>query len=182
MSGMEIPLAVAAGGAIAGSTIAGGNALGKSKDATLMAAQEQSHAQEFEAGQYDIQAKRIRSAAAADEAARRTDLASTLENIDVLRSGRGLSLDSPTGRAISQHVTSVGENNILTARTNYLLQAEQSSAQAELSRRKARMSLISGDLAGSAIDDQIIANYAGGVAKIAGVGMGFGKGKYGFTG
>jgi hypothetical protein len=120
MSGMEIPVALAAAGAgtTAYGTISSANAQEKGKQASLMAAQEQSNAQNFEAGQYDIQGKRIRSAAAADEAARRTDLESSLETIDAMRAGRGLSLDSPTGRAISNNVTAVGERNIATRRPN----------------------------------------------------------------
>jgi hypothetical protein len=175
MSGMEIPLAIAAVGATGAGTVMSAGAQEKGKQASLMAAQEQSNAQNFEAGQYDIQGKRIRSAAAADEAARRTDLESSLETIDAMRSGRGLSLDSPTGRAISRNVTATGERNILNSRTNMLLQAEQSDAQAELSRRKARYSLLAGEAGASAADDQIAATYAGGVGKLAGIGMSFYK-------
>lgn len=177
MSGMEIPLilgAVSAGATVAG-TVASAGAQEKGKQASLMAAQEQSNAQNFEAGQYDLQAKRIRNAAAADEAARRIDLESSLQTIDAMRAGRGLALDSPTGRAISQNVTATGERNIQTSRTNLLLQADQSDAQAELSRRKARYSLLAGDAAASAADDQIAATYAGGLAKVASIGTSFYK-------
>jgi hypothetical protein len=175
MSGMEIPLAVAAVGSTAASTFASGSALGKSKQATLMAAQEQANAQEFEGRQLDLQGKRIRSAAAVDEASRREDLMSSLDTIDVLRVGRGLDPDSPTGRAIAKGVTERGERNIAQSKTNYLLQAANSEMQGELSRRKARYSMLAGEAGASAIDDQIMATYAGGVGKVAGIGMSFAK-------
>lgn len=179
MSGMEIPLAVAAVGATGASTLASAGALGKSKSATLMAAQEKANAEEFEGRQYDLQATRIRSAAAADEASRRTDLMSSLETIDAMRAGRGLSLNSPTGRAIASGVSQRAERNILQSRTNFQLNAAQSELQGELSRRKARYSLLAGETQADAIDDQILATYAGGVGKIAGIGMGFAKGSGG---
>jgi hypothetical protein len=222
MSGAEIPIAaLALGGVSAGTSLYGTSkaaaAQETGKQASLMAAQEQSKAYEFEAGQldrqagqydlqagqydkqggqYDLQAKRIRSAAAVDEAARRTDLESSLETIDAMRSGRGLSLDSPTGRAISRNVTATGERNIMTSKTNFLLdaeksgfqgeqsrfqgeqtrfQGEQSRAQAELSRLKARYSLLAGEAGASAADDQIAATWAGGVGKVASIGMSFYK-------
>lgn len=184
MSGMEIPAAlalaggVASAGATAYGTMASADALGKSRSATLMAAQEQSAAQEFEAQQLELQGKRIRSAASEDEANRRTDLVSSLQTIDALRAGRNVELDSPTGRAITAGVTSRAEHNIIGARDNYLLQAANSDLSAELSRRKARYSLLAGDASAGAIDDQIAATYAGGIAKIAGIGSSFLKPQY----
>jgi hypothetical protein len=143
-----------------------------------MAAREQAEAQEFEARGYDRQGTRIRSAGAVEEASRRLDLESSLETIQVLRAGRGLDLDSPTGRAIMSGVTSTAERNIMTAKTNYALQAVNSELQGELSRRKARYSLLAGEAGAAAtdatirgIDSTIDATWAAGIGKAAGAGL-----------
>lgn len=173
MSGMEAPaliaLAVGSGAATAYGTMKSADALDSSRQAGLFAAQEQSAAQEFEARQIELQGKRFRNAAAGDEAARRTDLESSLETIQVMRAGRGLDLGSPTGRAIMESTTATGERNIMTAKGNYLLDAANADLSAELSRRKARASLIAGDYGASAADAQISATYASGIAKVAGI-------------
>lgn len=211
MSGME-PLAIAsiassaigAGasiyGAVSGSENAAksgaaqAKALGATKDAQLLAAQEQSKAFEFEGAQGDLQAQRYRSAAAADEAQRRTELQSSLETIQAIRAGRGLDLDSPTGRAITRGVTATAEDNIMTSKNNYLLNSAQSELGAELSRRKARYALLAGDASAKAIDAQIEAagtvtqaqidnSLIGGIKGVAGIGTDLFKTlKYGGTG
>jgi hypothetical protein len=173
MSGAEIPLAmtaVSAGASLFGTASSAG-AQGRQKQATLMAAQEQAAAHEFEGRQLDLQGKRIRSAGAVDEAARRIDLESSLQTIEALRAGRGLDPDSPTGRAITAGATERGEKNILTSKTNYALQAANSELQGELSRRKARFTLMAGEAGAAAIDDQIDATWASGIGKVAGIGM-----------
>lgn len=141
--------------------------LGVSREATLMAAREQSAAQEFEGRQLDLQSKRIRSAAAVDEAQRREGLQSSLETIQSVRAGRGLDLNSPTGRAIAAGVTVKAERNIEQSKSNYLIDAAESDMTAELSRRKARYSLLAGDAQAKGIDAQIMAVQAGGRAAAA---------------
>jgi hypothetical protein len=211
MSGAE-PLVIAslassaagAGASVYGATSGANNAekagaaqagaLKATKDAQLLAASEQSKAFEFEGAQGDLQSQRYRSAAAVDEAQRRTDLQSSLETIQTIRAGRGLDLDSPTGRAIAKGVTTTAESNILTSKNNYLLNSAQSELGAELSRRKARFALLAGDASAKAIDaqigaagavtqSQIDASLIGGVKNVAGIGTDLFKTmKYGGTG
>jgi hypothetical protein len=189
MSGMEIALPLISTAVSAGATgysmyssskagAAQKEALGISGAAQQMAAKEQSDALEFEARQQELQGKRIRSAAAADEAARRTDLESSLETIQAMRVGRGLDLDSPTGKAIMAGATDTAERNIMTSRGNYMISAAQSDLQAELSRRKARYTLLTGDASAkatgaqiAAADASIDAALAGGIGKIGGLGL-----------
>lgn len=178
MSGAE-PLLIASvigsAGTTAYGTMKSAEALGASKEAQLMAAQEQSEASLFEKRQQEIQAKRYRSAAAADEAVRRDSLQSSLDTIDVFRAGRGLSLDSPTGRAIQAGVSDRAERDIITSRTNLLAEAANRDLAAELAGRKSRYSLMAGDAAARATDAQIGATYAAGIGKIAGIGLDLAK-------
>lgn len=157
-------------------------ALEVSTAAKQMAAKEEADALEFEARNQERQGQRIRAAAAADEAARRRDLESSLETIDVMRTGRGLDPDSPTGRAIRAGEIERADRNIATSRGNYLFNAAQSDLQAELSRRKARYTLLAGDAAAKAgaaqldaADAGINAALASGFGKIAGLGMDYYK-------
>lgn len=126
-----------------------------SREAQQMAAREQADAFEFEGRGLDRQATRYRSAAAVDEAARRTDLQNSLETIQVMRAGRGLSLDSPTGKAITSGVTERASRDIMTSKSNFLLDAAQSDVSAELSRRKARYAELAGESAAKGVDAQI---------------------------
>lgn len=112
-----------------------------------LAADEQAAAFEFEGRQNDRTATRYRSAAAVDEAARRRDLDSSLQTIDAMRSGRGLSLDSPTARAIRSGVTEAADRDILASRTNYLIESGNQELAGELARRKARFSTLTGEQA-----------------------------------
>lgn len=173
MSGMEIPAAAAliGAGATAYGTVAGVSAGETKKQAGLMAASEQSKAYEFEQSGYQRQATQIKSAAAADEAKRRDDLVSSLDTIQVMRAGRGLDLDSPTGRAISAGVTDTAERNIATSKSNYAQQAANSELAAALAGRKARYALIAGQYGAAADDASIDATIASGVGKIAGLGL-----------
>lgn len=203
MSGMEIPAAVAIGSSVigAGTSIygsmksaeaqeAGKVASAASSHAQLMAAQEQAAAFEFEGRQYDRQGKQIRAAASSDEASRRDSLASSLETIDVLRAGRGLDPDSPTGRAIMSGITSTAEKNIETSKSNFALQSVNAELAGELSRRKARYSLLAGEAGAAAgaagqraADANIDATIAGGFGRVAGIGMDLTKTlRYGGTG
>lgn len=117
----------------------------ESAAAQVMASREQADAQEFEGRQYDVQAKRIRSAGAVEEAARREDLQSSLETIQVMRAGRGVDLGSPTGRAIARGVTERAERDIMQSKTNYLMSGVDRELAGELARRKARYAVMVGE-------------------------------------
>lgn len=173
MSGAEIPLAMTIGSAAIGGASslfgasASADALEAKKRADMMAARETAAAQEFEGRQFDRSAIRVRSAAGVDEANRRDDLVSSLETINVLRAGRGLDLDSPTGRAIASGVTATAERNIMQSKTNYMLEAANRELQGELSRRKARFSLMAGDASSAATDATIDATWITGIGRAA---------------
>jgi hypothetical protein len=125
-----------------------------------MAGQEAKRSADFEAQQYERRAKAYETQAAQDETARRRDLESSLETIQVMRSGRGLDLDSPTGRAIEAGVTADAERDITRAKGNILGQAAQSEVAASETRRKGRYSMLAADI-GS------LTTLASGVGKIA---------------
>jgi hypothetical protein len=69
-----------------------------------MAGAEAKRSADFEAQQLDA-VEGLQTQAAQDEANRRNDLESSLETIQVMRAGRGVGLDSPTGQAILSSTT-----------------------------------------------------------------------------
>ena len=153
MSGLE-PIAIPL---LIGSTAVG---TATSVYGQQMAGQEAKRSADFEAQQYDRQAKAYMTQAAQDEAARRRDLESSLETIQVMRAGRGLSLDSPTGRAIVEGVTSRAEDDIHTSKANIFSKLSNAELAAGQSRRRGDASLLAADI-GS------VATIASGVGKIA---------------
>lgn len=152
MSGLE-PLAIAG---LAAS--AGGAAL--SATGQVMAGQEQSRAAAYEQQQLNVQAQNTKIAAMEAETHRREDLASSLETIQVMRGGRGVGAESPTGMAILDNVTNKTERDIVTERTGYAQKADQSTIGAGLAGERAKTSLLAGYLGAGA-------TIAGSVAKIA---------------
>lgn len=148
MSGMEIPLLVAGVGTA--TSIFG----------QQMAGQEANRAAQFEAQQLERQSRSYLTAAAQDEAARRRDLESSLETIQVMRAGRGVGPDSPTGRAILESTTDTAERAIGTSKANILDKASASELAAGQIRRKGRASLLAADI-GS------LTTAASGIGKIA---------------
>lgn len=152
MSGMEIPALVAAGSAVAGTAT--------SIYGQQMAGSEAKRSAEFEAQQYERRARQFETQAAQDETARRRELQSSLDTIEVIRSGRGLNLDSPTGRAIAESVREGAERDIGIAKGNIIGQAAQSELAAGETRRKGRYSMLAADV-GS------LTTLASGVGKLA---------------
>jgi hypothetical protein len=150
MSGIEIPLLIGATAVGTATSVYGQQMAGRESDASAR----------FEADQLDRQAKATREAAGQDEAARRRDLESSLETIQVMRAGRGLSLDSPTGQAIVGGVVTAGERDIGISKANYLAKADNMELAAEQTRRKGHASLLAADI-GS------LTTIASGVGKIA---------------
>lgn len=135
MSGLE-PIMIAAA--------IGGTAL--SAAGSEVAGQEKARAAQFEAEQYKVQEEQARTAALQDEAKRRNELTSSIEAIQAIRAGRGVGPDSPTGRGIMDSFIGQAEDDILASRANYATRADLSSRAAVLSSRKARTSLLAGDL------------------------------------
>jgi hypothetical protein len=155
MSGLE-PIAIAA----IASTAAG---TATSVYGQQMAGAEAKRSADLEAQQLERQAKAYTTAAAQDEAARRNDLQSSLETIQVMRSGRGVGLDSPTGQAIMSSTTERAEAGIGTSKANYFDRASNSELAASASRRKGDYSVLAADI-GS------LTTIASGAAKIASAG------------
>lgn len=153
MSGLE-PLAIPL---LIGSTAVG---TATSVMGQQMAGREAQRSAEFEAQQLDKQSKAYITQAAQDETARRRDLESSLETIDVMRSGRGLALDSPTGIAISKGVTERAEADIHTSKANIFGRVSNAELAASESRRKGSMSMLAADI-------NSLTTLASGVGKIA---------------
>lgn len=144
MSGLE-PLAIAG---IAAS--AGGAAL--QATGSIMAGREQSQAAAYEQQQLNDQAENTRIAAAQDETRRREKLASSLETIQVMRGGRGVGADSPTGMAILDDATLHAERDINTGRLSSLEKESQDATGATMAGNRASTSLLAGYLgAGEAV-------------------------------
>lgn len=130
MAELAIPLA------IGGSLLSAG---GK-----VMAGREQAMAAQFESQQKDREGEELRIAAAQTEARRREHLTSSLETIMSIRAGRGVGEGSPTAMASLEEITSDESRDIRTERYNYLSRIEQTRLASQMSRRKAKMSLIGG--------------------------------------
>lgn len=107
---------------------------------------EQARAAEFEKQQLEIQAQVARTAADQDEARRREALVSNMETIQAIRAGRGVGSNSPTGEAILTSAIDQQERDIGIERANYLTKADLSLRAAQLADRKARTSLLAGNL------------------------------------
>lgn len=136
-----------------------------------MAGQEAKRSADFEAAQLERQSKAYQTQAAQDEANRRSDLESSLETIQVMRAGRGLSLDSPTGEAILTSTTDRAERDITTSKANIFGRASNAELAASETQRKGKASLLAADI-GS------LTTIASGVGKIATAG----RYKYGQAG
>lgn len=185
MSGAEPFLLAAAVGSSAYGTyqqVQAGNAqkeaLQSSREANLLASKEQAEAYQFEQRQYERRGQAIRTAAAQDETNRYDALQSNLETISAIRSGRGVDLDSPTGRAISDSVSSTALRDIRTSKSNYALEAANSDLAAALAARKAAYTTYAGQMGYDAADASIRAAdaginaaIAGGVGRIASLGI-----------
>jgi hypothetical protein len=139
MSGLE-PLIIPA---LIGSTAVG---TATSVYGQQMAGQEAKRSADFEAKQLEQQSRAYQTQAAQDEAKRRGDLESSLETIQVMRAGRGLSLDSPTGQAILTGVTENAESDIATSKANIYGRASNAQLAASESRRKGDYSLLAADI------------------------------------
>lgn len=111
-----------------------------------MAGEETARAAEFERQQLEIQAQTERTAADQAEAQRRRDLTSNLETIQALRAGRGVGASSPTGTAILTNEIAEQERNINIERANARSRADLSRRASLLAGRKARTSLLAGQL------------------------------------
>lgn len=114
--------------------------------ATVLQAREQSKAASFESEQLQIQSDQYKTAAAQDEANRRRELESNLETIQSIRSGRGVGLSSPGGRATLDAVTTAEERDIGIAKSNYLTQSDLSLRASGMAAEKAKTSLLAGYL------------------------------------
>ena len=138
MSGMEPLLVMSAVSAAAG---AGVQAYG-----SHMAGVETSRAAEFERQQLEIQAQTQHIAADQAEARRREELTSSLEHIQAIRASRGVGSNSPTGTAILTSAIDDEERAIATERFNHMQAADIARRAALMAGRKARTSLLAGDL------------------------------------
>lgn len=165
MSGME-PLLI--GAMVAGSAASAVTGLAASRNsayASQMAGQESSRAAEFENQQLKIQSETAKIAADQAEAKRRSELVSSLETIQAIRAGRGVGAGSPTGAAIYGGAIDDEERNIATERFNYLQKSDISRRAAEMASRKARTSLLAGDLTAQS---ELLSGYSRAASTIAG--------------
>lgn len=112
----------------------------------LMAAGQKSAAADFETQQYEQQAQAAKTASMQEEATRRRDLTSSLETIQAIRAGRGVSSGSPTAMAIYTDSIGRSEDDIAASKANYAAKADLASRASILSAKKAQSSLLAGDL------------------------------------
>lgn len=126
------------GAAVAGSAV--------SAYGSVMAGRETARAAAFEQDQLRVQGEMQKIAADQAEARRREELTSSLETIQAIRSGRGVGAYSPTGEAILTSAIEDQEHNIAIERLNALSSADLSRRAAEMAGRKARTSLLAGNL------------------------------------
>lgn len=150
MAEIAVPLAI--GSAVAGTGLAAAG--------HVMAGREQSMAASFESQQKDRQEQEFKIAAAQTEARRREHLTSSLETIQSIRAGRGVGEGSPTAMASFNEIISDESRDIRTERLNYLSKAEQARLASQMSKRQAKMSLLSGYMSAGA-------DVAGGIFKAA---------------
>jgi hypothetical protein len=160
MSGME-PLLIA--GAVGGTAI---SAYGHHK-----AGEEAARSAEFEKQQLEIQSQVAKTNADQAETSRRNELTSNLETIMAIRAGRGVGSGSPTGEAMYTSAIDSHERDIATERANYLTKADLSRRGADMAERKAKYSLLAGDL-------QAAGDVFSGVSKVGSI-YGYGKTKAG---
>jgi hypothetical protein len=110
-----------------------------------LAAQERSASAQFEQQQLEVQAQTARTAADQAEARRREELTSNLETIQAIRAGRGVGA-SPTGEAVMTSAIEDQEREINIERLNFLTKADLSQRASVLAGRKAKTSLLAGEL------------------------------------
>ncbi|MCC6315352.1 MAG: hypothetical protein IT337_15215 [Thermomicrobiales bacterium] len=155
MAQAAVPVAI-------GATLVG---TGISAYAARRKGQEEAAAAEFERQQLLIQEQMTRIAATQAETRRREDLVSSIETIQAIAAGRGVGLASPTLGAAIESARAGTERDIRIERLNYLTKAEQSAALAGQAGRKARYSLLAGDLSAAS-------TIASGVSRAASFGFG----------
>lgn len=129
--------------AAAGSTVAGG---ATAAYGAHMSGVETARAAEFQKQQLDIQAQTAHTDADQAEAKRRNELTSQLETAQAIRAGRGVGSNSPTADAIFTSAIDTAEGDISTSRFNYMQSADLSRRASLMAERKARTSLLAGDL------------------------------------
>lgn len=112
----------------------------------VMQGREQAKAAAFEQDQLQVAAQQTRTAAAQEETNRRNELTSSLETIEAIRAGRGLSGSSPGGMAILEGVTNRAERDIGISKGNYAQKADLLDREASMSSSKGSMSLLAGYL------------------------------------
>lgn len=101
-----------------------------------------------EAAAYRQQAQNAITAGDQAEAARRTDLISTLSAVNAIRASRGLDVASPTGMAIAGDLTKRAEAGIHVTRLNALNTASTDLARAGIAKAQGQAALIGGFLKG----------------------------------
>ena len=109
-----------------------------------------SQAAAFEQQQLDLQSKQILTAAAQAEAQRRRDLTSSLETIEAIRAGRGVGMASPGAAELNENVITSGERDTQNERLNFLLKSDNARMAAVMAGKKAKYSLLAGNLAAGA--------------------------------
>jgi hypothetical protein len=101
-----------------------------------------------QAGWSDFNAKNAQIAGEQAEANRVADLISTQSSVDAVRSARGLQVDSPTGMALSQNLSTQANRSIQQSNLNYMSQQASDDAQAQADRSKGDAALLGGFLQG----------------------------------
>jgi hypothetical protein len=153
MSGMEIPMIIGIGSSVIGGVT--------SAAGSRMAGQEASRAAAFEQQQLQIQGEVAKINANQAEARRREELTANMETIAVLRAGRGIAGGSPTEAGIFESAIADGNRDIAIERFNYLSKADTARRASEMAGRKAKTSLLAGNLAAAGDIAQIGSRVAG---------------------
>jgi hypothetical protein len=131
------------GGGGGGSSLA---SIGLDAYATMLKAQGQQTADEYQANRLDAAAKVGDAKASQTGASMSRNLVQTLGNIDAVRAAAHADPNSPTGAAFRDNEEQIGIQQMVTATGNIRTQAAQSRADAEYYRDKASDDMLLGGI------------------------------------
>ena len=139
--------------------------------ASRMAGEERAMAAQYEGEQLQRQGEMFKTAASQDETSRRKELTGAIGTIMAIQAGRGVGLGSPTSTAITADMIGDAESDIATSKLNILSRADQSRTGGELAVRRARYSLLAGELGAKAAEIGGFADLISGFGKAASLGI-----------
>lgn len=102
----------------------------------------------FQQKQYESASRDEILKATQEEVIRRRELNDTLSTINAVRAGRGLSLNSPTGKTIVKNTISEANKDIQIAKTNRLIMADANRQSGKFAGSRAQYERSSGTMKG----------------------------------